>query len=118
MHHDFQVRTRGGCSDLKSLPAFSGAARSQRPTDCWGLFLACSRNRAHELLTLKRADRLTRAEQRELKANGKWNPDRLKGRSGVRYVVTGKGGMIRIMIVPHDLARKLEGRYVPGGFKT
>ena len=118
MHHDFQVRTRGGCSDLKSLSAFLGAACSQPLTDCWGLFLACSRNRAHELLPLKRADRLMRAERRELKANEKWSPDRLKGRSGIRYVVTGKGGILRVVVAPHDLARELEGRCVPGGFKT
>lgn len=88
----------------------AGAALSTRLAYRCGL-------RSHELLTLKRADRLTKAERRELKANGKWNPARLKGRSGVRYVVTGKGGMMRIVIVPHDLARELEGRYAPGGFQ-
>ena len=89
----------------------AGAALSTRLAYRCGL-------RSHELLTLKRADRLTKAERRELKGNGKWDSNRLKGRDGVRYVVRGKGGMLRVVIVPRDLARELECRYVPDGFKT
>lgn len=58
--------------------------------------------RAHELLTLRRADEDAPSASRE------WRPDRFLGRSGVRYVVTGKGGLAREVLLSHGLARALE----------
>ena len=74
--------------------------------------------RAHELFTLKRHDRLTKRERDILDRNKKWDPSRLKGRDGVLYVVRGKGGMYRVIVVPRDLASRLEARRVPGGFRV
>lgn len=59
--------------------------------------------RAHELLTLRRAserhpdDRPSRAEK-------------FRGRDGVLYTVHGKGGLVRHVLLPRDLAERLEGR--------
>ena len=74
--------------------------------------------RAHELLTIKRFDRLTKRERARLERNQKWDPRRLAGRDGVLYVVRGKGGMMRIVVVPHDLAARLEARFIPNSIKT
>lgn len=74
--------------------------------------------RAHELLTIKRLDRLTKRERARLERNQKWDPRRLAGRDGVLYIVRGKGGMMRIIVVPHDLAARLETQHIPEGIKT
>ncbi|MGI9449740.1 MAG: site-specific integrase, partial [Geminicoccaceae bacterium] len=60
--------------------------------------------RAHELLTLRRSDEAgpTRARQ--------WRSDLFQGRTGVRYVVTGKGGLSREVMLSHGLSLALEGR--------
>lgn len=94
------------------------ASRQNAPSSLATRIAAACGLRAHEILTLKRKDRLTKSQLRELGAHGKWNPNRFKGLSGVRYVVTGKGGLMREIVVPHHLARELEARYVAGGFKT
>ena len=60
--------------------------------------------RAHELLTLRRSGEATAATHRC------WSPDRFAGRDGERYVVTGKGGLRREVLVPRDLAARLEER--------
>ncbi len=60
--------------------------------------------RAHELHTLRRADEAFPSKARE------WHVDRFQGRSGVRYVVTGKGGLAREVLVSHELSRALETR--------
>jgi hypothetical protein len=39
-----------------------------------------------------------------------WSPERFLGRDGVRYIVTGKGGLRREVMIPHDLAGGLEAR--------
>lgn len=59
--------------------------------------------RAHELLTIRRAEEQP-ADKRpahELK---------FSGREGEIYTVKGKGGLVREVLVPHDLAAKLESR--------
>ena len=58
--------------------------------------------RAHELLTLRRADEDSPSSSRE------WRLDRFLGRSGERYVVTGKGGLAREVLLSHGLSRALE----------
>ncbi len=60
--------------------------------------------RAHELFTLQRSDEASRSYHRE------WRDDRFKGRSGEVYLVTGKGGLTREVLVPHDLVERLEIR--------
>ena len=60
--------------------------------------------RAHELHTLRRADEDAPSSSRQ------WRPDRFLGRSGVRYVVTGKGGLAREVLLSHGLSRALEAR--------
>lgn len=58
--------------------------------------------RAHELLTLQRGDDGVRSDYRA------WRDDLFHGRAGKVYLVTGKGGLIRQIMVPNDLARRLE----------
>ena len=60
--------------------------------------------RAHELLTLRRSGDATAATHR------RWSPERFAGREGERYVVIGKGGLRREVLVPRDLAARLEER--------
>ena len=60
--------------------------------------------RAHELLTLRRGDERPASSHRE------WSPARFTGRSGVLYTVVGKGGLVREVMVPADLAERLEAR--------
>lgn len=58
--------------------------------------------RAHETLTLCRAQDRPSTEDRE------WSADRFMGLSGQRYTVVGKGGLIREVMVPNDLAQHLD----------
>jgi integrase len=58
--------------------------------------------RAHELLTLQPAG------ERTASAHRPWSDDRFTGRTGVRYTVTGKGGLVREIMVSDHLAARLE----------
>jgi integrase len=59
--------------------------------------------RAHELLTLRPADERPASDHREFR------DDRFTGRSDVAvYTVEGKGGLVREVAVPADLAQRLE----------
>ena len=61
--------------------------------------------RAHELYTLQ--------PLAERSANGhrEWSPERFSGREGVvLYTVEGKGGLVREVALPRDLANRLEER--------
>ena len=60
--------------------------------------------RAHELHTIRRADEAvpTRARQ--------WRDDLFHGKTGRLYVVTGKGGLTRQVLLNHELAGQLEAR--------
>lgn len=60
--------------------------------------------RAHELHTLRRADEDSPSTVRA------WRSDLFQGRSGVRYVVTGKGGLAREVLLSHELSRAVEAR--------
>ena len=60
--------------------------------------------RAHELHTLRRANEASPSQAR------KWHPDRFLGRTGVRYVVRGKGGLRREVLLSHGLSLALEAR--------
>lgn len=59
--------------------------------------------RAHELLTLQKADQRP-ADPRPA------NEEKFAGRTGEIYTVTGKGGLIRDVLIPNQLAEKLEER--------
>ena len=68
--------------------------------------------RAHELLTLARPDeqppddRRGRSHLTGTAAEGM----KFAGRDGVVYTVAGKGGLVREVLLPHDLAERLEKR--------
>ena len=63
--------------------------------------------RAHELLTLRPAGERAASGHRE------WSDRRFDGRSGVRYTVEGKGGLIREILISKDLSDKLEALRFP-----
>ncbi len=58
--------------------------------------------RAHETLTLRPA------LARPATADREWSPDRFLGRTGQRYTVVGKGGLVREVLIPDALAAHLE----------
>lgn len=58
--------------------------------------------RAHELFTLQRAGEAQASTHRP------WSNERFQGREGDRYVVTGKGGLRREVVIPRVLAKRLE----------
>lgn len=60
--------------------------------------------RAHELFTLQPRHSCSPSRHRQ------WSPDRFSGRDGQLYVVTGKGGLKREILLPFDLAYELEKR--------
>jgi integrase len=61
--------------------------------------------RAHELLTLKRIDEGEKSSKRT------WTNDRFFGQKDqVRYLVTGKGGLVREVSIRKDLSLQLENR--------
>lgn len=58
--------------------------------------------RAHELLTLQRSGEVQASTHRH------WSRERFLGREGERYIVTGKGGLRREVLVPGHLVQRLE----------
>lgn len=68
--------------------------------------------RAHELLTLKRLDEGARSASRT------WNDERFKGREGQVYLVTGKGGLTREVLINNELSGKLEARRLDTAITT
>lgn len=63
--------------------------------------------RAHELLTLRKK------EERSASSHRSWSKDRFTGRQGEIYTVVGKGGLIREVMIPSDLAKELESKLLP-----
>lgn len=59
--------------------------------------------RAHELLTLERAENRPPDERPA-------DSEKFTGREGVRYTVEGKGGLVREVVIPSHLAERLEDR--------
>ncbi len=60
--------------------------------------------RQHELYTLKLASEKPATSDRS------WANERFTGREGVIYTVKGKGGLVREVMIPKDLAQSLEAR--------
>lgn len=58
--------------------------------------------RAHELLTLRPAG------ERQASTHRQWSADRFTGRTGQRYTVKGKGGLVREVMLSDHLAARLE----------
>lgn len=79
------------------------AAQSDRHALATEIAAACGL-RAHELLTIRRADEQAPSQHRT------WRPDMHHGRIGQLYVVVGKGGLRRSVLVPGELADRLEAR--------
>ena len=61
----------------------------------------------HELYSLKRRS------ERAPSAHRKWSKDWFAGRVGVIYTVKGKGGLVREVLIPTQLAKELELRHLP-----
>ncbi|MGR5302496.1 site-specific integrase [Vibrio alfacsensis] len=59
--------------------------------------------RAHELYTLRPIDERTPDDRPAL-------PEKFKGRRGKLYTVHGKGGLVRVVLLPKKLAKRLEAR--------
>jgi len=79
-------------------------AAAQTPRNALATQLAACGLRAHELLTIRRADEQAPSSHRI------WRADLHASRIGELYVVTGKGGLRRSVMLPADLARRLEDR--------
>ena len=60
--------------------------------------------RAHELLTLRPAS------ERQASTHREWSTDRFSGRSGERYTVEGKGGLVREVLLSKTLSDRLKAR--------
>lgn len=58
--------------------------------------------RAKELLTIRRAD------EAKITSNRSWHKDRFAGMDGEKYVVIGKGGLVREVRLSKELAAELE----------
>ncbi len=58
--------------------------------------------RASELFTLRKAEEIN------IKQTRAWHPARFKGVEGQRYIVVGKGGLVREIVLSHDTAEALE----------
>ena len=65
--------------------------------------------RASELNTLRPIS------ERQASAHRTWSVDRFTGRDGLRFTVQGKGGLVREVLIPRDLAVRLEATRIPGG---
>lgn len=59
--------------------------------------------RAHELLTLQRIEERAASERPA-------HEQKFVGREGVSYTVAGKGGLVREVVIPRELAQKLEAQ--------
>ena len=62
----------------------------------------CAGLRAHELLTLRPTG------EQQPSSHRIWSQERFTGRGGVRYTVTGKGGLVREVLLSKELAARLE----------
>lgn len=84
------------------------AAQTARHALATELAAACGL-RAHEILTIRRADEQQPSQHRT------WRADMHTGRTGRSYVVTGKGGLRRAIMIPTELADRLEARRLDQG---
>lgn len=92
-----------------SLDQVREIAKHQAPDHALSTWIAYYAGlRGRELLTLRRLDEgRGRTESRD------WHSERFKGRDGVRYLVTGKGGLVREVLLSEKLSRMLESFRLP-----
>ena len=102
-------RVKSELEEIKRSRAYTSAqalAVSKHQTDTHQLstqIAYAAGLRAHELLTLARAEE--RNPDKRPALNSKW-----AGREGQLYTVQGKGGLIRHVLIPNDLVEQLEQR--------
>lgn len=106
-HPVAEVDSRSGLADTPRAYTDEQVAlivEGQSPQHALATELAAAAGlRAHELLTLRPADEQPASTHRD------WHPDRFHGRdNAVRYTVVGKGGLIREVAIPRELALRLE----------
>jgi len=53
------------------------------------------------------------ASERPASAGIHWLPERFTGREGVKYTVSSRHGLIREVLLPHNLAAQMEARHLP-----
>lgn len=100
---------------VKSLVETKLSTRSYTPTQVQRIAAAqseknslatqiayCAGLRAHELLTIRSAG------EQQPSSHRVWSQERFSGRDGVRYTVTGKGGLVREILLSKELAARLE----------
>jgi integrase len=106
--HNSLKRVRATAQPERSSRAYTAAqveriAQTQSEANALATRIAYHAGlRAHELLTLRPA------KEGKPSVHRVWSPARFRGRQGERYLVTGKGGLVREVLIPHDLARELE----------
>ncbi len=105
-----RIRTDAGIKRYPSGRAYtreqvSMIARAQRGHNALATRIAAETGlRQHELYTLRPES------ERAASAHRTWAVERFAGREGERYTVVGKGGLIREVLIPRDLAAQLEAR--------
>jgi integrase len=88
-----------------SAPQVAAITAVQNPRNALATSVAAAAGlRAHELLTLRPAGEQPVSDHRA------WSPARFAGLEGARYTVTGKGGLTREVVLPTELAERLEAR--------
>ncbi len=104
---ELETALSGRAYSVEQLSAIT-AAQTKHHALATELAAACGL-RAHELLTIRRADEQAASLHRT------WRPDIHAGRAGRQYVVTGKGGLKRVIVIPNELADRLEARRLEQG---
>jgi len=105
-----RIRTDAGITRYQSGRAYtreqvSMIAGAQREHNALATRIAYATGlRQHELYSLRPV------VERAASTHRKWSPQRFAGREGVKYTVVGKGGLIREVLIPRDLAAQLEAR--------
>jgi integrase len=94
--------TRSYTRDQISMVASAQSVRNALATK----IAAAAGLRAHELITLERVT----PGNRQASGHREWSDKRFEFRDGDKYTVIGKGGLIREVLIPHDLATLLEDR--------
>lgn len=95
--HKQLLQSRSYTKEQVHIVANAQSARNQLSTQ---LAHACGL-RAHELLTIAKPDEKPMSDRPALDT-------KFSGREGVTYTVSGKGGLVREVLVPQELATKLE----------
>jgi len=96
------TKSRAYTAEQISLIAKSQTAKNRLATE----IAHAAGLRAHELLTLRSNKNSAASSHRQ------WSNQRFSGREGIIYIVTGKGGLMREVLIPEKLAYQLELAYL------